>query len=62
MPDDETRLDGVDMVEDETRLLSVVKFLKLMLVQMGKNDAEKAMGQRDLHSTTPLQQWSVRVH
>ena len=41
--------EGLDM----TKILDMVKFFQLMLIQMEKKDDEKAMGQRDLHSTTP---------
>ena len=40
---------------DLTKILDMVKFFQLMLVQMETKDDEKAMGPRDLHSTTPEQ-------
>ena len=41
---------------DKTKILDMVKFFQLMLVQMEKKDDEKTMGTKDLHSTTPGQQ------
>ena len=48
--------EGLDM----TKILDMVKFFQLMLDEMEKKDDERALGQKDLHSTSPEQ--SVRVH